>query len=105
MIQFTLAARTRAQKVGTSDGNLWKCSYDSHGPADLRNPDANMAEDNNKDDFTYELKETGSDFATAKAQLQDFIKKIIGKAHGTPGDSFYKWTCSISASSALLVEA
>jgi spore coat protein CotH len=81
----------RENLFGSADGNLWKCSYDSHGPADLRNPDANMAEDNNRDDFTYELKETGADFNTAKAQLQDFIKKINGKAHGTPGDSFYTW--------------
>ena len=81
----------RKKLFGSTEGNLWKCSYDSHGPADLRNPDANMAEDNNKDDFTYELKETGANFSTAKAQLQDFIKKIVGKAHGTPGDSFYKW--------------
>lgn len=83
----------REHLFGTSDGHLWKCSYDSHGPADLSNPDANMAEDNDRDDFTYELKEYGddSDFDTAKAQLQDFIKKLNGKAHGTPGDSFYKW--------------
>ncbi len=81
----------RENLFGNADGNLWKCSYDSHGPADLRNPDANMAEDNDRDDFTYELKETGADFNTAKAQLQDFIKKINGKAHGTPGDSFYTW--------------
>ena len=81
----------RKKLFGSTEGNLWKCSYDSHGPADLRNPDANMAEDNNKDDFTYELKETGANFSTAKAQLQDFIKKIVGKAHGTPGDSFHKW--------------
>ena len=81
----------REQWFGSSDGNLWKCSYDSHGPADLRNPDANMAEDNDKDDFTYELKETEAGFDSAKAQLQDFIKKLNGKAHGTPGDSFYTW--------------
>lgn len=83
----------REHLFGTSDGHLWKCSYDSHGPADLSNPDANMAEDNDRDDFTYELKEYGddSDFETAKAQLQDFIRKLNGKAHGTPGDSFYKW--------------
>lgn len=83
----------REHLFGSADGNLWKCSYDSHGPADLSNPDANMAEDNDRDDFTYELKEYGdhSDFETAKAQLQDFILKLNGKAHGTPGDSFYKW--------------
>ena len=81
----------REQWFGSADGNLWKCSYDSHGPADLRDPNANMAEDNNRDDFTYELKEYGESFSSAKAQLQDFIKKINGKAHGTPGDSFYTW--------------
>ena len=81
----------RKQWFGTDDGNLWKCSYDSHGPADLSNPDANMALDNDKDDFTYELKEYGESFSAAKAQLQDFIKKVTGKAHGTPGDSFYTW--------------
>ena len=81
----------RAKLFGSTDGNLWKCSYDSHGPADLSNPYANMEEDNDKDDFTYELKEYGESFSAAKAQLQDFIKKIVGKAHGTPGDSFYKW--------------
>ena len=83
--------KKREQWFGTSDGNLWKCTWGPFGPADLKDPNANMAEDNNKDDFTYELKETGSDFTTAKAQLQDFIKKIIGKAHGKPGDSFYTW--------------
>ena len=81
----------RKKWFGTDDGNLWKCSYDSHGPADLSNPNANMAEDNDRDDFTYELKETEADFETAKAQLQDFILKLNGKSHGTPGDSFYTW--------------
>lgn len=81
----------RKQLFGSADGNLWKCSYDSHGPADLRNPDANMGLDNDRDDFTYECKEYGSSYADAKAQLQDFIKKLNGKAHGTPGDSFYTW--------------
>ena len=81
----------REQWFGSADGNLWKCTWGPFGPADLRNPDANMAEDNNKDDFTYELKEYGESFSAAKAQLQDFIKKLNGKAHGTPGDSFYTW--------------
>ena len=81
----------RKNLFGSTDGNLWKCSYDSHGPADLRNPDANMGLDNDRDDFTYECKEYGSTYSDAKAQLQDFIKKINGKAHGTPGDSFYTW--------------
>ena len=77
----------REHLFGSAEGNLWKCSYDSHGPADLRDAYANMAEDNNKDDFTYELKETEGTFEDAKAQLQDFILKLNGKSD----DSFYKW--------------
>ena len=77
----------REQLFGSADGNLWKCSYDSHGPADLRDPDANMAEDNDRDDFTYELNESEAGFESAKAQLQDFIKKVNGKGD----ESFYKW--------------
>jgi spore coat protein CotH len=50
-----------------------------------------MGLDNNRDDFTYELKEYGTSFTSAKEQLQDFMLKLNGKAHGTPGDSFYKW--------------
>ena len=77
----------REQFFGSTDGNLWKCSYDSHGPADLRDANANMGEDNNRDDFTYELKEYGASFASAKEQLQDFMLKLNGKGD----DSFYKW--------------
>lgn len=82
----------REHLFGTSDGHLWKCSW-AQEQADLSNHNATMAEDNDKDDFTYELKEYGDDsnFETAKAQLQDFMLKLNGKAHGTPGDSFYKW--------------
>ena len=72
---------------GSADGNLWKCSYDSHGPADLRDSNANMGEDNNRDDFTYELKEYGASFASAKEQLQDFMLKLNGKSD----ESFKKW--------------
>ena len=77
----------RETLFGSTDGNLWKCSYDSHGPADLRNKDANMGEDNNRDDFTYELKEYGESFSSAKEQLQDFMLKLNGKGD----ESFKKW--------------
>ena len=80
----------REEFFGSADGNLWKCSW-AQGPADLSDENAVMAEDNDRDDFTYELKESEAGFESAKAQLQDFIKKIKGKAHGTPGDSFYTW--------------
>ena len=80
----------REEFFGSADGNLWKCGW-AQGPADLSDENAVMAEDNDRDDFTYELKESEAGFESAKAQLQDFIKKIKGKAHGTPGDSFYTW--------------
>ena len=77
----------RKKLFGSTEGNLWKCSYDSHGPADLNDPNANMGEDNNRDDFTYELKETGGDFENAQAQLKDFMLKLKGKGD----ESFKKW--------------
>lgn len=77
----------RKSLFGSEDGNLWKCSYDSHGPADLRDSNANMGLDNNRDDFTYELKEYGTSFTSAKEQLQDFMLKLNGKGD----ESFYKW--------------
>ena len=80
----------REQWFGSADGNLWKCSW-AQQPADLSSTDAVFGLDNDRDDFTYECKEYGSTYADAKAQLQDFILKIKGKAHGTPGDSFYTW--------------
>ena len=73
----------REQLFGDAGGNLWKCSY----PAFLDDANAQMEEDNDKDDFTYELKETEGTFADAKAQLQDFILKLKGKSD----ESFYKW--------------
>ena len=73
----------REQLFGNAGGNLWKCSY----PAFLDDANAQMEEDNDKDDFTYELKETEGTFADAKAQLQDFILKLKGKSD----ESFYKW--------------
>lgn len=77
----------KADKFGTESGNLWKCSYGSGGPADLRSTNANFGEDDNFHDFTYELKETGSDYATALEQFKDFILKLNGKGD----ESFRTW--------------
>ena len=73
----------REELFGSADGNLWKCSW----PANLDDANANIGEDDNVNEYTYELKETGGNFADAKAQLQDFILKLKGKGE----DSFYKW--------------
>lgn len=73
----------REKWFGSADGNLWKCSY----PANLDDENANIGEDDNIHEYTYELKETEGNFTDAKAQLQDFIKKIKGKSD----ESFYTW--------------
>lgn len=68
-------SRKKSQFVNTK-GNLWKCCYTSNGPADMRNENANMGEDDNVHEYTYELKETEVGFADAKSQLQNFIRKV-----------------------------
>lgn len=73
----------REKLFGSADGNLWKCSY----PANLDDENAYIGEDDNIHEYTYELKETEGNFTNAKAQLQDFIKKIKGKSD----ESFYTW--------------
>ena len=76
--------RRKTQFVNT-DGNLWKCSYTSRGPADLRSENADMGEDDNVHEYTYELKESAAGFPDAKSQLQDFIRKV-----NNLGDSEFK---------------
>lgn len=81
-----------AERYGNKiTGNLWKCTYPS-SPADLKSTDDRLfGQDDNMHDYTYELKETGADFATAKAQIQDFIKKLNGKGE----ESFKKWIAEV----------
>ena len=76
----------RKQWFGSTDGNLWKCSW-AQQSADLTDINAVFGLDNDRDDFTYELKEYGSSFNEAKEQLQDFMLKIKGKSD----ESFKKW--------------
>ena len=77
----------RVDKFGDATGNLWKCTW-VQGPAELKATDDWLfGQDDNVHEYTYELKETGADFATAKAQLVDFIKKLSGKGD----ESFKKW--------------
>ncbi len=73
----------REHLFGSADGNLWKCSY----PAFLDDLYANFGEDDNINDYTYELKETTGTYADAEAQLKDFITKIKNKDN----QSFYTW--------------
>ena len=73
----------RENWFGSADGNLWKCSY----PAFLDDENAYIGEDDNLNDYTYELKETGGTFADAKEQLVDFILKLKWDSD----ESFKKW--------------
>ena len=76
----------RKEWFGSTDGNLWKCTW-AQQPADLTDINAVFGLDNDRDDFTYELKEYGSSFSEAKEQLQDFMLKIQGKSD----ESFKTW--------------
>lgn len=76
--------RTRISSFGDKKGNLWKCYYG----ANLKDVNANIGVDDNKSKFTYELKTNKDDgFASAKAQLQDFIDNL-GKLSGTAFDNW-----------------
>ena len=80
--------RARKKDFGDEDGNLWKCRY----PADLKSENTSIGIDNNNSTYIYELKtnkETG--FPDAKAQLQDFIRKL----NSLSGSSFNEWIASV----------
>lgn len=81
--------RSRKANFGKKGGNLWKCRYG----ADLKNTNADFGVDDNVHDHTYVLKtnkDTG--FDTAKAQLQDFIRKLNTKS----GSEFDTWIASVT---------
>ena len=76
----------RKELFGSDEGNLWKCTW-AQNSADLRDVNAIFGLDNNKDDFTYELKEYGSSFSEAKEQFQNFILNINRKSD----ENFKNW--------------
>ena len=80
--------RARRKEFGDVDGNLWKCRYSS----DLRNTNADFGVDDNVHDHTYVLKTNKENgFASAKAQLKDFI----GKLNSLSGSAFNEWFASV----------
>ncbi|MBO7071235.1 MAG: CotH kinase family protein [Bacteroidales bacterium] len=79
--------RIRKNEFGSKDGNLWKCRYG----ATLKDVNTSIGADNNSTDYLYELKtnkEKG--LATAKEQLQDFIRNL----NNLSGSEFDKWISS-----------
>lgn len=75
--------KRRQSGFGGKDGHLWKARWG----ASFRDAGVSMGADDNKTDYTYELKSDASDFAAAKAQLQEFIRNLNGKS----GDAFFAW--------------
>ena len=81
--------RSRREGFGSADGHLWKCGYG----ATLADPDASMGIDDNIHRYVYELKTHNSEeqFPQAKAQLQDFIRKL----NSLENMVFYQWIESV----------
>ena len=83
----------RAHLFGGHEGNLWKCSYTSDGPATLHyDSDAHKDQlyglDQDTDqEWTYELKTENFSFSSAKAQLIDFMYKLKTKS----GEELHDW--------------
>ena len=75
--------KRRQNAFGGKGGHLWKARYG----ANFKDANAWMGADDNKTDYTYELKSDGTDFQAAKTQLQTFIKNLNDKS----GEDFYKW--------------
>ena len=73
----------REHLFGSAGGNLWKCTY----PAFLDDLSVSFGQDDNINDYAYELKETEGNFADAKDQLEDFMLKLKGKDE----QSFKTW--------------
>ena len=68
-------------------GNLWKCCW-GESSADLKALDGSWGVDLDTGiNYDYEFKGDEEDYASAKAQMEDFILKLTGKSD----ESFYKW--------------
>lgn len=75
--------KRRSELFGGSDGHLWKARWG----ADMKKADAWMGADDNKNDYTYELKSDATDFTNAKTQLQNFLRNL----NNLSGEQFYAW--------------
>lgn len=79
-------ANARAKQFAFKDGFLWKCSYG----ASLSDTSDHLI-GNDGSDKAYELKTQTAEYSAAKAQLQDFIKKVAGKGD----ESFKTWIVEV----------
>ena len=79
-------ANARAKQFAFKDGFLWKCS----SGASLSDASDHLI-GNDGSDKIYELKTQTAEYAAAKAQLQDFIKKGAGKGD----ENFKNWILEV----------
>lgn len=83
----------RSHLFGGHEGNLWKCSYTTDGPATLHyDSDAQKdhlygLDQDTDQEWTYELKTENFAFSSAKAQLVDFMYKLKTKS----GQELHDW--------------
>lgn len=75
--------KRRQNHFGGKGGHLWKARWG----ANLRDANAWMGADDNKSDYTYELKSTANDYQAAEKELKDFIRNLTGKS----GEDFFNW--------------
>ncbi len=81
----------RKDFFGNDDYNLWKCA---HGADLLDDSEHKFCNDDDAgtDNYAYVLKTNTDNYASAKAQLQDFIRKIKGKSD----ESFKEWIVKVT---------
>ena len=79
--------RIREKQFGTHGGNLWKC----HWGATLKKGEGSIGADDNKHDYTYELKTNKTELSAARQQLEDFT----GKLNSLSGSEFNKWISGV----------
>ena len=77
-------------------GYLWKCVYGAGGMADFRKADEKNSnlfnwDQDNGINYTYEFKGDKVEFATARTQLVDFIKKLNSKQ----GEDLHSWLAKV----------
>lgn len=76
-----IKARVADNKFADDEGNLWKCLYQSGGPADLKDTDNNkFGVDKGSYAPTYSLKTNEEDLNSVKEELKTFIKNLNSKS-------------------------
>lgn len=83
-----IKARIADNKFEDDEGNLWKCLYQSSGPANLKDTDnGKFGVDKGSYAPTYSLKTNEENLSTVKEQFKTFIKELNSKS----GSEFKSW--------------